>query len=250
MNNMAYVDKDVKKEFLKLVKENLFIGVIIDQVLRTYTDIVIMKAIYNDKGFEIKVHADEEVITINSNYLRCETVVMSSNWNYWIVYSNLLKKNYEPLGKEYFKENRRLLLYERNALNPHKYLLGIENNGKYDEYEISIKQLSNNIDDKFIVENLLDNNASVASIKDLLRLINQLIDLGTCEVKIQCKTDEGSIVIVFYGILTKYVEYFKQDNTSVKRYLEDDTFYDDITITQEVGKDYVPYLKKKGKYNE
>ena len=83
----------------------------------------------------------------------------------------------------------------------------------------------------------------------LLDLMNQLLDLKKCEIKIKDNYDSESIVIISYGTLTKYDEYIEGDEVSYKIYFEDGVFYKDTIKNEEIDDSFIPYVKKKGKRN-
>ena len=246
MNKLNYLDKDVRKKYLILINNEKYIDLIIEQIMNEYRNVMILDILNNERGIEVIVKADDENITLTVDYIKYETYLACPNWEHITIYSNVIKKNYVPIGKEYHKNNNVVLKYHSRDVYPHRFLYtGLGND--YFQYEININTTGDNdVDDIVITKALLNNNKPITRIKDLLELMNNTIDLSKYEVKIQNKDDYISTIIVSFGILTKYVEYLEKDDMDIKIYLEDGQFYQDITESKKIDNDFIPFVKKKG----
>jgi len=250
MFNLTFADKKKKKLYDKIKNENYFIEEILEQLLLKYPKIMVDDILLTKKGFQILLSTDDDKIVLTCDYIECKTYLFCDNWNCKIIYSNVIKKNYVPIGREYRKDNHKVLWYYSDTVNPHKYKYEFLD-GSDKTYEINIhKDKPDGIDDYFIINNLLDDNTNITRIKDLLVLLNGLIDLGTCELKIKDNDDKESSIIVYNGVLTRYVEYMEDDNSEYKIYLENGEFYKDTITREELQESPVSFVKKKGKRYE
>lgn len=248
MSKLVFFDKDIKKKYLSLLNNAIYLDLIINQLLNEYDDVTIKDVLFNNNDYKIIINTFEDDIILSSND-NSEYVYLSSvNWEHVTIYSKLIKKYYVPIGKEYHKENRVVLKYYQDMINPHKFSFKNDGNN-YFEYEIDIKKKDDDIDDLLIIKTLLNKDNNITRIKDLLELMSKIININDVDIKIQCKSDKGSMLLISNGTIVKYVEYFKEDDRQIKIYLDNEMFYQDITKSSVIEDDIIPFVKKKGGRN-
>ena len=246
-NNINYENNEIKKEYKYILKQNGFLYDIMDYLERDYRLVTIKNIIINEDEMSIITECDGTLVNINIDYLKKQTILISTSWPYSIIYSNSITKNCIPIGKLY-KNNERYVLSKNfvKARNAYSKLKIFELKVNNQVYGITINEFNKKLNEQEIINFLLNDENEINCVTDILTILNKIIDINNFEIKINNMTDNTSIIIIDRGKLTKYVEFYEKDDYKEKIYLNNNEFYIEKTTKEKIDVKNISYIKKIG----
>ncbi len=248
MKTIKYANDDIERRYKKVVKKTFGFETVIEQLFET--DDMVVVDVYDDQDMiEMLLKVNEKIVKVEINYNDKIASFMCNDWLYTILYRITPTKLFIPLGYKYINGNRNVvseksIRFSSSSYTVHVFKLQVDD----DIYEIMINEGEEQIIEEQIILSLINPNNRITRIKDILEILSHCLSLASSEIKIKKYDDKGSIVIVYKGTVTKYVEYLKEDDIEMKIYLEDGKFFVKKTIREEVD-DVIPFVKKIGENN-
>jgi len=242
MSKLEFFDKKIRKRYDALIEEERCLSYIIEDLKDKYENVFIYDILDKDNT-EIIINTEKDNVTISFD--KDNTITLfSPNWEYQIVYSNTVHKNFGPLGIKYKKNNRSVLVTNPIDYAIYRYKFEIDSR----KYEISINKENAIIDDGKIV-NLLLNVPEIIGIIDIYAIIKKVVSFSDFYLKIKRNDDIdcGSMLIYSDEKINKYIEYF--NNGYLKLYYDGNKILEEVIKQIPLEDDYKTYVKKIGEKN-
>lgn len=243
MSKVDFFDRKVRKNYEVLIEEERCIEYILDNLEEEYDSIMVCDVLNKDKP-EVILNTENGKITLSIDREKNITSLSSPNWKYQIIYENIIRKNFSPLGKKYEKDNRSVLVTYPIDHTLYRYKFEVDSR----IYEISISREKTIIDNQRMVDLLL-NLPKLTGILDIYAIVRTVVSFPDIYLKIKRNDDIdcGSMLIFNDGKLSKYTEYF--NNGYLKLYYDGNKILEEITKQVDVEEEYHSYVKKIGERN-
>lgn len=242
VSKLNFLDKKVRRLYETLIHTEDYVDIILDKIMLGYNSVTLMDVKPNDDiGFYVIVKADDDIISLNTNLKNNTTKLLCPNWEYAIIYSNSLRKDGMPIGILYEKNNKSVLKCH-SIDKTSKYKFNIDNRS----YEILISDCDARTDDRKFINKLL-NVSEIEGLLDIYTITKTYlnIDNNSLKIKRNDENDYGSMLIVSYNEIRKYVEYF--DDGYTKFFYNEGKIYEEVTKKlPEIEDKYKIYIKKIG----
>lgn len=253
-----FIDSEIKKQYKSIVNNHVAALYVIDELPKIAEKL----SVNNDKKNKgkivdvtigtsfacITVLIDNIPFDININYDDKKIKIASIKLPYKIVYDDYPKKYFIPNGYEYQKEDRIVFHKYLTRLNPtyaNMYLFKMT--CVKNEYNISIEADSGWFNKKDFIQKLLDIESNISSIKNLMLILSQILDLKKCKIKVVDR--DNNKIMINHGVLVDYYEYRRNENEKQRIFFENDEFYVERIICEKDQGEVSSYIKKLGVYN-
>lgn len=241
---IKFTDKKSQSELRLKAKSNFVVNNAIDELERIFNDITVTDyQVLGDEHIVLMDLLDNTNVKAKVNVLYRTMDINSDDWDYTIKYQ-ILKNSCNLLGKEYNKNNRQVLC--NHSFNDKIYSFIYKDESNF--YEINIIKTVGLIDHIAIIYKLLECK-QVTRIKDVLEVIKDYVNLENIELNIRGNAEKVSNIIIYHGVITRYVEYLMKENGRIKIFLQNGKFYIERTEREDLAEDFIPYVKKIGEYH-
>ena len=226
IENIKFLNENVKTKIEVMIKENSDIIGALNSLMGIYPEYIIK---------DIKVVANEYIINIMSGSSEKEAIVEQNGLIDSIYYID------NPERK--FKSAHRQVIARKRQENTLEYEF-IDDKGL--DYLIVLTKYKDMVVGN-IIEELLDENHSIANIKDIYYALEKCLDLENVLLIIK-SIDDKSFLEMMKGNIVKYQSTEEFQNHIYREYLgKDGKFYFDETVSREISNDHMPFVKKKVK---
>ena len=245
MKKLEYNDKETKKKYLAIVNNHPAIEKIINFEL-CYDDVKpkILQVLCYLQGSCIVISKKNEIYNLSINYLRKKIEFGNVARDDKTIYDNHLEHIFSPIGYEY-TNNKRTIFRKRVISYENNYFMTINEDNK--KYTLELNGGNSKFYIDILTTKLLNYEGDIKNIRELLTIINTMIDLSYFNVKL---ADElGNLIKVDCGKLLDYVEFRDNENESQRIFMKNGEFLVERRIKEKYEDDITPFMKRIGVYN-
>ena len=241
-----YCNNTIKREFKNILKEEQNLYGIINYLEKGYKEIMVDNIIIDKDLLRIYLICDESLLIINIDFLKKQTLLISPNWQYELIFSNNFANICMPIGRLYKNKYRSVLNKSIKYLNTfYSKIKMFDLNVLNSTYSITIDELESDINERLVINVLLDENNIINNINDVLTVLSKVIDMNNFEIKVNTLGDKSDVIIINHGNLIKYIFHRDGEKYKEKIYLENNEFYIEKKVKERFDED-IPYIKKLG----
>jgi len=247
MKNVEFENTKTENVYNKIVETQQSIEGVIS-LLSQRGELKIINILINSNNVLMDTKLNGELMNIEIDLNKNKILVISPNKSCVEVYNNFPKKNLSPLAVEYHSGNKSIVrqnIFEYEYDDENKYYYTIQDNNC--NYSIIIKDKNENFNEEEFVKAILYSNIHIGNIRDLLMIISNYMNNRLLNISLA--DGLGSIIVINYGKVTKYIEYRDMGDEYQKVYLDDDEFYVEKKVKEVYNDNLTSYIKKLGEYH-
>ncbi len=220
-----FKDKQVKKEYDGIINCHDGLKSVMTLLEITNNQLEITDVINDLYGVRIVIKKEQdELINVYLDFISKRIKVIDPNLDYNIIYPDIRKKYFTPLGYEYDYCNRTIfqkfmIKLDSQYANIYSFDI-IDNNQKY---RLDINANKGVLKKDVFIQKLLRVDEDLLNIKQLLMVLSKIINIKDYII---CLSDEkGNLIKIDNGLVSDYVEYSANAEARRRVFLENNSFY-------------------------